>query len=438
MCTFRHWAPTCAVIVLAAACSSTKSQGVRDAAEEAGRGASEDAREANRVGDSRTADTAETQIDQARSPDVVDAAGGHDVVVDVRDVGGERDATGNLREAGTMDTLSLRDTSGGEGGGEVGDAANAAGSRDGADAQDSAEDTRDGPALHDLGKPIGGPDTAAVRDTSTDLAQLDAAPDVPPPNSCVNAIEIPMDKSHVDLALTTRGQSHKFDLPCAQGGPDLVLQFSLLDHELVYADTFGANWNTILHISKTCPPGSTITNPTAGLTACSDDACSTSQSQATALLPNYRYYLYLSGANGESGDVTVHFQHAPVGTGPASPLAAGTGSVSGATVDGDSPPDIACEYPGPSSSYWWITCPDYLGGTLAASTCTGTNFDTALSLQVPRTDLVSCADDTDPCGSLTSLQATIPPGAGLNLLTLGGGQLGPNGFGPYLLTYTRP
>ena len=324
----------------------------------------------------------------------------------------------------------------------MGDAANAADSRDGADARDSTGDTRDGPALYDTGKPIGALDAAdardASKDTTPDVRKLDAAAELPPPNSCVNAIEIPTDNPHFELALTTTGQSHKFDLPCAQGGPDLVLQFSLLSHELVSADTFGASWNTILHISKTCPPGPATDNPDAGLAACSDDACNTSQSQATALLPNYRYYLFLSGANGESGDVTLHFQHAQVGNGPSSPLAPGTGSVSGATVYGDSPPDIGCEAPGPSSTYWWTTCPDYLGGALAASTCTGTTFDTFLSLQIPRAELVSCVDNTDPCGLQSSMRATIPPGAGLNVLTVGGGSNGDNGYGPYLLTYTIP
>jgi hypothetical protein len=34
------------------------------------------------------------------------------------------------------------------------------------------------------------------------------------------------------------------------------------------------------------------------------------------------------------------------------------------------------------------------------------------------------------------MNATIPPGAGLNVLSIAGGD--PNALGAYLLTYTRP
>ena len=419
----RHWAPTCAVIVLAGACSSGNSQGGLNPAD----AARADASEAGWVGDSRTADTADAKVD--RGIDAADSAGG-------RDVAGERGDTGDTRDAPALDVPALRDTTGGDSSDEVGDAADAADSRDAADRQDSARDTRDAPATPDA---VAAKDANkdASKDTAAEVMPVDAAPDVRLPNSCLNPIEISMhDGPHVDLALTTTGESHKFDLPCATGGSDLVMTFSPLKQELVYADTFGASWNTILHISKSCPPGPTITNPTVGLDACSDDACNTSQSQAAALLPNYRYYLYLSGANGESGDVTLHFQHAPVGDGPSSPLAAGTGSISGITsVDDGNPPDV-CEASGPSNSFWWVTCPDYLGGALTASTCTGTTFATYLMLQSPRTALVSCANDTDSCGRQSLMNATIPPGAGLNVLSIAGGD--PNALGAYLLTYTRP
>ena len=421
----RLWAPTCAVIVLVSACSSGNSQGGLNAAD----AARADASEAGWVGDSRTADTADAKVD--RGIDAADSAGG-------RDVAGERGDTGDTRDAAALDVPALRDTTGGDSSDEVVDAADAADSRDALNKLDGTRDTRDTPVLIDTS------DAVAVKDTNKDTSKdaaveaipVDAAPDVRLPNSCLNPIEISMDNPHVDLALTTTGESHKFDLPCATGGSDLVLTFSPLKYELFYADTFGASWNTILHIGKSCPPGPEAADPTSGLVGCSNDACNTSQSQAAALLFNDRYYLYLSGANGESGDVTLHFQHAPVGSGPSSPLAAGTGSINGITSTADGYPPDVCEGPGPSNSFWWVTCPDYLGGSLAASTCTGTTFDTFLMLQSPRTNFVSCVDDTDPCGRQSSMKATVPPGAGLNVLTIAGGD--PNASGPYLLTYTRP
>ena len=359
------------------------------------------------------ANSAETQVDQARSSDVADAAGLRDVGIDARDATSGGDSSPDVRDA-PADSMAA------------------------ADSPDGAVDSRDALTLTDTNKPDSPAVAADVKDASIDVQKLDGTTDLPWPNSCLHPLEIPMDNPTVDLAVTTTGQSHKIDLPCSQGGPDLVLTFNLLDYELVYADTFGASWKTVLQISKTCPPAAT-TDPDAGTAACSAGACNTSQSQVSAVLPNHRYYLILSGSGGDSGDATVHFQHAPVGTGPANPLAPGTASVSGATVNTDSPPDISCEYPGPSSTYYWVTCPDYLGGALAASTCTSTqSYDTALSLQIPRTGLVSCVDDTDPCGQLSSMNSTIPPGAGINILTVGGGSSGPNGSGPYVLTYTIP
>ena len=358
---------------------------------------------------------------------VADAgATGRDATADVRD--GLADRTGDVRDA-----AEARDAASGETSAEVGDGA--ADSRDGADGRDSAAGTKDAPAQLDTSKPDGAADAPQIKDTSIEVKKLDGKMDSPPANSCSNPIVIPMDQPHVDLALTTTGGGHRFDLPCGQGGADVVLSFTVLQNELVYADTFGATWNTLLFFTNACPidPGSGDI-PGAGAAVCNDDACHTTQSQAFALLRTGIYYLILSGASDESGDVTLHFQHAPMGNGPVAGLAAGIGSIEGIT-NGAGPTDV-CEAPGPSSSYWWLTCPDYLGGAFSASTCTGTTFDTVLSLQIPRSDLVSCVDDTDPCGTRSSMDATIPPGAGLNVVTVGGGT--PSASGTYLLTYTRP
>jgi hypothetical protein len=359
--------------------------------------------------------------------DAVDTAGLRDATM--FDAAGDRNDVGDAR-----DTAAPRDTAGGDVGAEVGDGAAAADSRDAADRQDRAVDMRDAAVLLDTGKPDGAVDTAAVKDTATEAKKPDGARDLPPAHGCSNPILIPMDNPHVDLALTTTGASHHVDLPCVQSGPDVVLLFSLAEDELVYADTFGATWNTVLFFSDTCPAEAGNDNPDAGFVACSDDACNTTQSQAVATFHANDHYLILSGANGESGDVTLHFSHAPVGSGPLAMLAAGTASLSG-TTDGLGPSDV-CQIPGPTSSYWWITCPDYVGGDLTASTCKGAAFDTVLSLQIPRADMVLCNDDYLPCGMQSYISATVPPGAGINVLMLGGSSM--VSYGSYSLTYTRP
>jgi hypothetical protein len=405
MCSSRDLTPTLVFIVLVAACSAGKSPGGVDAAVDSGQ--------------------ADGQVDRAVGTDVLDTAGARDVAADLGDVLAERSSNADAQDAAT-----LRDSASGDGAAEVGDVADD--SRDANDARDSAVDTG---VLRDAGKDLAAP----VKDAAPEAAKLDGTADspLPPaPNSCANPIDIPMDSPYTDLVLSTTGESHKFDLPCAQGGPDLVLRFALGEYSAVYADTFGATWNTILSFSTTCPPSPTAGNPDPGTSACSDDACNTTQSQAVALLPNQLYYLILSGANGDSGDVTVHFQHAGLGTGLVAALDPGTGSVSGTTITRTRGPIAACEASGPSASYWWLTCPDYLGGALTASTCTGTAFNTVLSLQIPRTGLVSCNDDYDPCGSRSFINPTVPPGAGLNVLTVGGATT--SDYGDYLVTYTRP
>jgi hypothetical protein len=45
---------------------------------------------------------------------------------------------------------------------------------------------------------------------------------------------------------------------------------------------------------------------------------------------------------------------------------------------------------------------------MTASTCTGTTFDTVLSLQVPSMGVASCADDDPTCGVQSKMAATLP------------------------------
>lgn len=311
----------------------------------------------------------------------------------------------------------------------------------GLDRAKDLNDAKEGDATGDL---AGDAIVDAPRDVPQDGAkdaprdtQGDTVPDTRV-NVCSDYTMIPMNVLHSDLKLSTTGASHHFDLPCATGGSgaDIVVAFVLGHRELVYADTFGTPWNTVLSLSSACPFAPLKGDQVEGGVACSDDACGTSQSQIVALLDSGSYFIIISGANGESGDVTLHFQHAQVGSGPLAGLPAGTGSLTGTTSGRAKMVDV-CEAPGPENSYWWLTCPDYAGGAFSASTCTGTAFDTVLALQIPRTDATTCVDNTDPCGTRSSMTTTIPPGAGLNLMTVaGGGSI--YSVGDYQVSYTRP
>jgi hypothetical protein len=234
------------------------------------------------------------------------------------------------------------------------------------------------------------------------------------------------------LIVNTSDADHILDIPCANNGRDVVIRFAVTDRELVYAHTFGATWNTALFFSQSCD----TPQPPAGddMVSCNDDACDTQQSQVSAIVTYGWHYLIVSGIDDASGEVSVHFERASIGNGPLSTLDPGAGSVQGKTSgQGGS---SQCEASGPENSYWWAGCPDYAGGAFQASTCGGATFDTVLALQIPRTQALECNDDFDTCGLQSSLDSTIPPGAGLNIVTVDSSTT--SNSGNYTLSYTRP
>ena len=235
------------------------------------------------------------------------------------------------------------------------------------------------------------------------------------------------------MAITTSGARHIFTLPCASNGTSVVLQLDIDAPEmLVYADTFGAAWNTALFFSDTCDKPTFPSGQ--GAAACNDDACGTSQSQVVGVLRSGYHYLIVSGANGESGDVTVHVDRAVVGTTNPIDLASGSGTLQGNVAGGGT--TNLCEASGPQSNYWWLTCPDYAGGAFQASNCNTATWNTVLSLQIPRGPILSCDIDDFNCGLGSQIKATVPPGAGINVLTIAGSTLSDSGA--YTITYTRP
>ncbi len=382
MCSLRNLAPTLQLCLLLVACSSSGKDGSKDGGSNDGGGAA---------------------LDGAR-----------------RDA---RDSAASTEAGNRLDVPASIDTS------KVGDAKDAASSEAGAslDSRDAA-DARSPGDVKD-----------ATKDVPQNTGVLDAAIDVYVPNSCDNPIVIPLDNPHVDLTVTTDGESHDFELPCAAGGSDIVLSFYLDRPEMVYADTFGTPWNTILALSTTCPL--TEPKPVDGMVTCSDDDCDSTQSQVFAVLQSGRHYLVLSGSNGESGTATIHFQHAPVGVGSVFGLPPGSGSLTG-TLNGIGRLG-ACEAVGPEQTYWWVSCPDYAGVDFSASTCKSLdlNLSVILFLQTPRNDSTACADNDNgasTCGLQESMTATIPAGAGINSLAVESSNGSGHNTGDYTLDYTRP
>ena len=74
------------------------------------------------------------------------------------------------------------------------------------------------------------------------------------------------------------------------------------------------------------------------------------------------------------------------------------------------------------------------GGNLAASTCGGATWETVLELEIPQSNPYACS--LDACDLQTTINASIPAGAGLRVLSVDGEGGGDEGS--YTLTAARP
>lgn len=268
-------------------------------------------------------------------------------------------------------------------------------------------------------------------------AQGGALP-VPVNDLCANATVIPLGATpSVDIQATTLGANHEIDPPCQSGaGADVFYEFDLSKSVFVYADTFGASWNTVLYLlTNDCTPLAAPT--TMGDAVCNGAACGTSQSQIVALLAAGRYRLGLTGAAGAAGAATIHFQWALAGSGSAAPLPAGATVQTGTTVGGSGNMQgisAQCVAAGPENAYWWTSCPSDPGGAFSASTCGGATWETVLALQIPASTPYTCS--LDSCSLQSAISSTIPAGAGLRVLAVDGE--GGTDKGAYSMMVTRP
>jgi hypothetical protein len=279
-----------------------------------------------------------------------------------------------------------------------------------------------GPDTHDAGIDTpGGPQNDAAID-ATVLGAGGA-------DRCASAETISIAASHADLLANPAGAHADLAAPCGTAGtPDVFFKFTLTRRELVYADTFSSTGATALYFADSCSTARTATSVD-GEVPCSAGACSTIQSQIVALLDPGVHYLVYAG----QAAATIHFEHAEVGSGSVQYLAAGMTTTTG-TTPGGSGLLYACDAGGSENAYWWRSCPASPAGTFAASTCTGTTFDTMLSFQIPGTDSVFCDDDS--CSVQSSVATNIPAGAGLYVLAVDG--FSQSKFGNYTLSVSRP
>ena len=276
--------------------------------------------------------------------------------------------------------------------------------------------------------------SCATRTTQTGVAHAcQAGRCVPRNDTCATAQAIDLTApTPLRVLASNRFATQDRTAPCTKGsGEDVWFRFTLTQPELVYADTVGATWDTVLYFATGCATPLSIPGETSQQ-ACNDDVsalCKTggTASQVYAVLAPGTYYLVLTGIPGEVGEVTLNVQHLPLGNGTAAEYPVGffkgTSLIRG-TLAGTGLARGTCGGDGPERSFWWATCPGHPQETLRADTCSPANnaINTVLYLRngVGTGDV--CSDDAPmscPNGPRSAyIEAPVPGGAGVHTLTV--------------------
>jgi len=216
------------------------------------------------------------------------------------------------------------------------------------------------------------------------------------------------------------------------GGRDVFYQFTLPAEEVVYWDTFGSNFDSVVRVFAGACTGISTTQ------ACSDDSCSTTRSQGGADLPAGTYCLVVDqfSNNTTAGTSSLVFRRGGrTGIG----IAAANGSQTGTTAGKPSQSVAGCEANSNQGDvgYFFLSCPNK-NYTVGANLCSGTTWDSVLYLRTGKatTSDVACSDDASGCGSGLQSRITGATVSGANLQWIIVDGFGTTGNGAYTLTYT--
>ena len=216
------------------------------------------------------------------------------------------------------------------------------------------------------------------------------------------------------------------------GGRDAFYTFTLPAEEVVYFDSFGSDFDTVIRVfagSCSATPGTTK--------ACADDACATTRSQGAIDLPAGTYCLVIDqfSSTATAGAAKLTFKR---GGRPGLALPSTSGTVTGTTTGKANLSIAGCETNSaqPDVGYFFLTCPNK-SYSVTASTCTGSAFDTVLYLRAgaATTTDVACSDDEPACGTYNSkFSGATVAGPNLDWLIVDG--FGQTGNGNYSITYS--
>ena len=214
------------------------------------------------------------------------------------------------------------------------------------------------------------------------------------------------------------------------GGRDVFYTFTLPAEEVVYWDTFGSNFDSVVRVyAGTC-------SALGAAQTCSDDACATTRSQGAIDLAAGTYCLVADqfSSSTTNGSLSLTFRRGGR-RGVALPSTSGT--VTGTTTGSANLSQASCEPNSnqPDVGHFFTTCSGT--HTVSADTCAGTPFDSILYVRTgtaTSADLV-CSDDETGCGTFDARITAAPlTGPNLNWIIVDG--FGMTGNGNYSLTYS--
>lgn len=214
----------------------------------------------------------------------------------------------------------------------------------------------------------------------------------------------------VDLTAARNDQEFTGTFCGSTGGRDVYYTFTLPAAEVVYVDTFGSSFDTVVRIfAGSC-------TALGANQACIDDQCSGLQTQGALQLNAGTYCLVLDQYSSlqTTGNASLTFTRGGrTGTAITAP---GSGTINGTTVNGVNGSSGACTTTGtsPDVGYWFLVCPATTR-TVNANTCsTATSWDSVLYMKkgsAASADLVCNDDSTTACGTVSPIRLSNFTGA---------------------------
>jgi hypothetical protein len=209
------------------------------------------------------------------------------------------------------------------------------------------------------------------------------------------------------------------------GGRDVFYKVVLSAPEVVYFDTFGSSFGTVVRVIA----GSACT-ATGAVPACTAGACGGAQSQLAQSLPAGTSCVIVDQHAGDTtGALVLHVKRAGR---DATPLAAGVHTMTGNSCSGANvtQPGNGCVINDSKTAedvaYYFTACPAQTL-TLDASTCadsTKTHYDTVMYLRAAGTNQsIACDDDSNTCTARPDRADGHPDGS-----IISGSATGPNLF----------